>query len=143
RHTRFSRDWSSDVCSSDLRMRQTYEQHLEAVKEAYALLNESSGMDDTGDLPRTGQTGTFEETAQEQQRNTHDGKNSEHIDQALAVFGLGKNFPQQQLAAACQQHITDLKTQLAAAALPAIKAAYEKELAKAEHAWETIAGWLV
>src|SRR5690606_13788321 len=43
------------------RMRQTYEQHLETVKEAYALLNGSDGMDDTGDLPRTGQTGSVEE----------------------------------------------------------------------------------
>ena len=37
------------------RMRQIYERHLEAVKEAYALLNGSDGMDDTADLPRTGQ----------------------------------------------------------------------------------------
>src|SRR5690606_19282581 len=36
------------------RMRQIYERHLESAKEAYALLNESEGLDDKGDLPHTG-----------------------------------------------------------------------------------------
>src|SRR5690606_20676161 len=31
RHTRFSRDWSSDVCSSDLYMYSTYEDECEAA----------------------------------------------------------------------------------------------------------------
>src|SRR5690606_39770492 len=30
RHTRFSRDWSSDVCSSDLRRTSLYDEHVAA-----------------------------------------------------------------------------------------------------------------
>src|SRR5690606_39637691 len=34
RHTRFSRDWSSDVCSSDLRVLDAAERHLGAGHDA-------------------------------------------------------------------------------------------------------------
>jgi len=38
------------------RMRQSFERGLESLKEAYSLLNGSAGMDDTIDLPHTGQS---------------------------------------------------------------------------------------
>ncbi len=118
------------------------ERRLEELKEAYAVLNESDGMDDSGDLPRTGQTGSFEEPSEKQHGNSDAEKGIGNIDHALAVFGLGKSFPRHRLAATCQQHIADLKAQLVAAALPGIKTAYEAEVAKAERAWQTLAGWL-
>src|SRR5690606_40945631 len=37
RHTRFSRDWSSDVCSSDLFRKLTVEENLLAVLEVMGL----------------------------------------------------------------------------------------------------------
>src|SRR5690606_40424975 len=40
RHTRFSRDWSSDVCSSDLRLRRLYRLVEEGSAEADDLLKE-------------------------------------------------------------------------------------------------------
>src|SRR5690606_39487183 len=36
-HTRFSRDWSSDVCSSDLYELLTTWEHLEFIARAFAL----------------------------------------------------------------------------------------------------------
>ena len=121
-------------------MRQMCEQHVETLKEAYALLNGSDGMDDTGDLPRTGQSGSVEEPTGRQ--HTDAGGSDGDIDHALAVFGLGKSFPRHRLAATCQQHIAELKAQLAATTLPSVKSAYEKEVANAHRAWDTIANWL-
>src|SRR5207302_7870979 len=55
RHTRFSRDWSSDVCSSDLKARGTYtpsadtraklsiRRGVQAVKPRYPILIPSKG----------------------------------------------------------------------------------------------------
>src|SRR5690606_40610497 len=37
RHTRFSRDWSSDVCSSDLPGDEALQEHAAIIKEALAL----------------------------------------------------------------------------------------------------------
>src|SRR5690606_39678915 len=41
RHTRFSRDWSSDVCSSDLRWPLYYESENTSVIWDYQLINEN------------------------------------------------------------------------------------------------------
>src|SRR5207302_8034961 len=49
RHTRFSRDWSSDVCSSDLSSALpglTWTQQLAAVKEYYVSANVLKASED-------------------------------------------------------------------------------------------------
>src|SRR5690606_39704315 len=49
RHTRFSRDWSSDVCSSDLRQDQALEQVRATVRSA-SLAAESAYLQLTASL---------------------------------------------------------------------------------------------
>src|SRR5690606_15931612 len=49
-------------------MRQRKEQQLEELKEAYAVLNESRGMDDSASLPRTEKT--FDQTGGEAKKQT-------------------------------------------------------------------------
>jgi len=124
------------------RMRQTYEQHLEAVKEAYALLNESDRMDDTGDLPRTAQSGTFEEGSGEKHLIGDDETAPQNIDRALAVFGLSVHQPAAVIARMVRQHLAELHQQYMTVNLPAAKAAYQQEITKAEAAEAVIRPWL-
>src|SRR5690606_39745081 len=42
RHTRFSRDWSSDVCSSDLEFRRRYEKELRENTVAWSPILEAA-----------------------------------------------------------------------------------------------------
>src|SRR5690606_40836325 len=54
RHTRFSRDWSSDVCSSDLTIAERVRQKLDASPFTQGELGDAIGLDKRSEERRVG-----------------------------------------------------------------------------------------
>ncbi|MBE8721957.1 OmpA family protein [Sphingobacterium pedocola] len=113
------------------RLKQTFERGLEELKEAYALLNESNGMDDTATLPRTGEIFTKLE-----------GNSPNNIEQLLTIFGLTVEHNPKVIHDTIQSHLEELYTQYQTIRIPAAKQLYQEEIQKAETAKQDINTWL-
>lgn len=118
----------------NVKSRQTIEQHLEELKEAYALLNDSDGIDDTADLPRTGRS--FEEGG------SATVSAEDKLKASLAVFGIDPDDSAESIAATIEKHIADLQTQHDAVSLEAARQVYQEEILKAGDAARTIQDWI-
>lgn len=124
------------------RLKETFEKNLEKVKEAYNLLNESDRMDDTGNLPRTGHTSSdYQSTTPPLSQ----GRETEMIslEEAFTLFGVSKTDSDGTIRAGVNEYMEILNNHIKGAFNSAIQEAYQKELEKAEKAWDVIASWMV
>lgn len=118
------------------RLKETFEKNLELFKEAYTLLNESTGIDDTASLPHTGQSVVSEETF------LHKSDNFD-LQQALAILGVKLSDNREFIRNAYWEYVTKREAQLKEADLEVVRQAYKMELQKAERAWSVISAWLL
>src|SRR5690606_13694650 len=124
-----------DGVSFNPAMKQKKEQQLEELKEAYTLLNESEGMDDSASLPRTERT--FDHGGGETQSSSSEPKQStlqSSISEALTLFGLTKQQDATTIEQTIKQHLAELKEQFQSAKLQSVKDIYQQEIDKAQDA---------
>lgn len=118
-------------------MRQRKQQQLEELKEAFAILNESTSMDDSASLPRTEKT--FDQkgnTASELQNNELT------LDQALSVFGIDKQDTIDIATSKVKKHVETLQQQYDTVQIESIKEAYRKEIDSIQKAEQVIKEWI-
>lgn len=129
------------------RLKQSFEKNLELLKQAYALLNESDGMDDTASLPHTGPSASQHAFATDSGHTK--GTDAEAasvkeptLEEALAHYGLQKEHPLKQIENVLIDRKLSLQWQYSSASLDSIKAVIKQEMDKAEAMAAVIRPWL-
>src|SRR5690606_36086776 len=131
-----------DGVSFNPAMKQRKEQQLEELKEAYALLNESEGMDDSASLPRTERT--FDHGGGETRSSSSEPKHTELTrEEALAVFDISGQDSPDTATHKVTKHLASLQEQYSSVQIPAAKELYQREIDKAEKAKILIEEWIV
>ncbi|MBD1433917.1 WG repeat-containing protein [Sphingobacterium sp. DN00404] len=125
-----------DGVSFNPAMKQKKEQQLEELKEAYTLLNESEGMDDSASLPRT------ERTFDHGEPSTH-GQTTEELslEDAFALFRLTEQQDTTKVQQAIQSRLEKLNQQYDTIDIAVAKEAIRVEIEKAGKAKVIIDNW--
>ncbi|MBD1433913.1 sel1 repeat family protein [Sphingobacterium sp. DN00404] len=129
-----------DGVSFNPAMKQKKEQQLEELKEAYTLLNQSEGMDDSASLPRTERT--FEQGSDRATESASAAQPAPSLKEALALFGLTALQDTEEIQQTIQQRLDQLTQQYQTIDIPVAKEAYKKEIDKANEAKQVIDKWI-
>lgn len=121
------------------RLKEVFEKNLERIKEAYNLLNQSETIDDSGSLPRTGQSA--QEFAGGSRPNASANRGYT-LDEALTLFKLAKTDANSAIIGGVQEYIKNIHHYIDTAFNDAIREAYTKELKKAEEAGNVVLEWV-
>ncbi|MBW7960582.1 hypothetical protein H3C65_03785 [Patescibacteria group bacterium] len=113
------------------RLRQLFENQLEEIKEAYAFLNGSFGINDTEELPRT-KRGFYEKEQYQSEKEQTGSHSSPSPSDAYAYFSLSGKEKKEVILEKITKHREKLKEQMEQQLLPSAKELYKEELKKAD-----------